>query len=825
MIIYGISVSVNAQNLPYSKFQLLKGDTLEFQLNSNGYGPIVISSPANGEINNLGIGSGANGTSYNLKYFTYDTNFVGTDHAVLEYFGNPGSDVFTWHKKVIVLDFEILNSIIEANSDFYNVNFNSTGDTLDIVLNDSTTGDSLFLENIINVNNGSVQILPENKVVFIPKNGFEGKTYFNYEIRDELGSKDIGHVIIDVKNSVVIPDTLSYYVTNTNKLSIVLNELGFSLNNSDSPKLGELDLNNYPEIIYTPYVDSVGIDQFSMVNSNDTIIIIVNVVEGREDGNVLVDDDVYTGMNTSISFNVKDNDFKKNYFQMSYTQPSNGSLSFQGQGKFTYTPDDNFYGVDKFVYTAQLSFQLYQSATVYLYVNNFEPEYSLPYYMNTSKNSELVLSYEAPIEGYSFNLVSAPLDGTISIYPGLDTVFVNCGDIIGNDLIVYTPNNDFVGGDRFEVEYCPPNDNCKLIKVNVNVLEELSDTTCPCASYNCVWPGDSDNNGKVNVKDILPIAYYMGSNGSERTFNTTNWLGLNVTDWNGTQNSNGLNLKHSDTDGDGVITENDSLEVVDFYNNTHNLFTDLIVKQPDYPVYLFTEQDTVDIGDTMHLSIFVGDEDFPARDLNGISYTLVINPNEIDSSSLHHRFLTDSWLANASASVQLSNQYQDGQLDAVFSRIGFSGITGIGLVAKSDYIVEDDLEGTKGSFNKYGIFPMTIKMKNIVGMNGAGHSIGFPDNEIVVIVRRKGFKPSNIPEILIYPNPVNSLVNISIIGNEKISKYNIFNSMGTKVSSNIVKNTKAESIDVSNYSNGIYFIEIFTDKNNRIVNKIEVINR
>jgi len=822
MLLIGASFSMTAQNLPYQHFKVLKGDTLQFQLNSYGIAPIEIVTPQNGEIPNPGVGSGPNGTIYNMEYWP-DTSYVGFDHAVLEYYGDPGTDIFTWHKKVVEIDFEVVLSILEAKKDFYTVSKNSTGDTLDILLNDSTTGDTLFLDGVLNLKNGNILITDDNKIVFKPEAGFEGLTYFNYEISDDIGSQSIGHVVLNVTNNTNTIDSLSYYVTNTNKLSIILKEKEFSISSYNQPQMGDLDFDNDPEIIYTPFVDSLGIDEFYLVSNDDSTYVSITVVEGREDGNVLVDDEVFTGKNTAVSFNVKDNDFKKNYFNLTYTQPENGTLQYQGQGDFIYTPNDNFSGIDEFEYTAQLSFNLYQSANVKIFVDNFVPESFFPYSLNTSKNTSLVLNYKNPIDGSYFNLITAPLDGVVDIYSGYDTVYVNCNDVVGKNLVVYTPNNEYIGDDRFEIEYCPPNDQCRLIKVDVHVLEELSDTTCPCASTNCVWPGDSDNSGKVDITDILPIGLYIGESGFTRNNSTTNWLGLNADDWEGSQLENGVNLKHVDTDGDGIVTENDSIDILNYYNKAHNLYNELVINQPDYPIYIYTNQDTLHIGDTLHLIIEAGDEDFPARDLNGISYTLVVDPSKVDSASLKHEFLTDSWLANASASIQLHNQVQDGQVDAAFSRIGFDGVSGIGEIATCDYIVEDDLDGSKLSKYNNGIKPITIKMTNIVGMNGYGENVGFADSEVTVYLKNDRYKPNNNTELTVYPNPAYDNVRINLYGKEKIINFRVYNSLGLVQYTKDFVNTNFEKLDISTFANGIYFIEVLTDKNNRIIKKIEVL--
>ncbi len=818
----GFVLDSNAQNVPYKHFKILKGDSLDFQLKGNGVSPVSIVTPKYGEIPPGSYVQGTNNTVWDMQYWPYaDSNFVGIDHAVLEYRGNPGSSVYDWPIKVIKIDFEIVNSILTARNDFYNINTNSTGDTLDILSNDSTSADSLTLDKVMNIRNGTVNILSDYKVVFTPNVNFSGTAFFNYQISDEKGSIEVGNVIVKVADEFPSPDTLKYYVTNTNFVSIIPNKAGFNLDQNSSPSIGELDFSNDPEIIYTPFVDSTGVDQFKLFNNQDTIVVDITVVEGKEDGNAIVDDKVYTARNTDVTFNVKDNDYKKNYWNLTYTEPSNGTLAYNGQAEFTYTPDNNFYGFDEFTYTVQLSFNVYQTATVQILVDDFKPVSSKPYNLNTSKNSEIVLNYNAPIEGYSFNLVSAPLDGIVNIYPDYDTVHVNCSDISGTNLIVYTPNTDFVGHDRFEIEYCPPNSNCQLIKVELDVLEELSDSVCPCASYNCVWPGDADNNGVVNMKDLLPLAYYIGQTGDARETQTTNWLGLNAPDWDDYQSDNGFNLKHVDANGDGVISELDSLTILSYYNKEHNLYNTVSLNKPEFPVNLIFSQDTFEIGDTVHIFISIGDKDDPAKEINGIFYTLQFDPTTVDSASFHHEFLLDSWLANGSASMEMDKQYLDGQLDAVYSRINPKSVSGIGLIAKCDYIIEDELDGIR----PYGeaLIPQEIKLANISGMNGEGKIVNSPTIEKTIYIKSRSITSVKTPtgQLLIYPSPANNLLNIA--SNEKITHYKIFNSLGMLQLSKKAYDNKVNNINISSLINGIYYVEVLTENNQRIIKKIEII--
>ncbi len=83
----------------------------------------------------------------------------------------------------------------------------------------------------------------------------------------------------------------------------------------------------------------------------------------------------------------------------------------------------------------------------------------------------------------------------------------------------------------------------------------------------------------------------------------------------------------------------------------------------------------------------------------------------------------------------------------------------------------------------------------------------FPDGEVedytVRISKPIVPNPVNQTDILIYPNPVRTVLNVKNIS--KKANYKIYNTAGQMVSSGIILNNK---IDVHNLINGVYVIDI-----------------
>ena len=92
------------------------------------------------------------------------------------------------------------------------------------------------------------------------------------------------------------------------------------------------------------------------------------------------------------------NDLATNCF--SYNQPAHGSVApaYNGapQGLLEYTPAPGFIGVDEFTY------QIYgpgcqgepETATVYVFVNNFEPDRST-FHISTPKMTPIIIGFAA----------------------------------------------------------------------------------------------------------------------------------------------------------------------------------------------------------------------------------------------------------------------------------------------------------------------------------------------------------------------------------------------------------------------------------------------
>ncbi len=91
----------------------------------------------------------------------------------------------------------------------------------------------------------------------------------------------------------------------------------------------------------------------------------------------------------------------------------------------------------------------------------------------------------------------------------------------------------------------------------------------------CVWPGDTNRDGIVDHYDLKNIGLHIGATGMPRSSTSTEFqysYGQNWTD----ATSTGINLKHVDTNGDGLINSTDTIAILQNYGQSWKSINPLV---------------------------------------------------------------------------------------------------------------------------------------------------------------------------------------------------------------------------------------------------------
>ena len=167
-----------------------------------------------------------------------------------------------------------------------------------------------------------------------------------------------------------------------------------------------------------------------------------------------------------------------------------------------------------------------------------------------------------------------------------------------------------------------------ITEIKSYLIDFFDDICCapPSCTEDCVWAGDTNRDGTVDQADLLSLGVANGAAGPERE-SLINWAPWSAEEWLGVL-PNGTNLKHVDTNGDGLITPNDQLPLEEHYD----LKTPWHQSAASYPQGLnlywepvastntFTE---LSPGEEVYAQLFL----HPVSNLYGLSFTLEVDQN------------------------------------------------------------------------------------------------------------------------------------------------------------------------------------------------------
>jgi hypothetical protein len=263
--------------------------------------------------------------------------------------------------------------------------FEDTPLTKNVSVNDSDTdGDSLRFFLLTNPANGSIIFNLDGSFTFTPNPNWNGVTTFVYRACDPAGLCSIAKVTITVNptNDPPIAQDDSFTVPEDTQLNgtVITNDSDIDgdlliYDNVTEPANGTLVFNADGTFVFTPNKDWNGTTSFEYVVCDPAGLcdraIVTITISPTNDPPVAEDDSFFVLKNITFSETVilNDSDIDGDILSFSrVSNPSNGILTLNINGTFTYTPNLNFTGIDSFVYRACDPFGLCDNATVTIMV-------------------------------------------------------------------------------------------------------------------------------------------------------------------------------------------------------------------------------------------------------------------------------------------------------------------------------------------------------------------------------------------------------------------------------------------------------------------------
>lgn len=332
--------------------------------------PITIAVLANDEGAYLTITSFSNpahgNVTYNLdKSFTYTPvpGFVGNDgfsYTVRDIQGAPAS-------AEVSISVMANNGTTVATDDI--VEMVAGGEAIIPVLaNDLAAGNgALELVAVSTPGHGTVKVLPDQTIRYVPQAGFVGIDSFTYTAVDEQQGSASATVTIKILAGNGPPfakaDSFAIEAGQPTLLVVLANDsdpdggplqiVGFTM-----PSHGKLVFNADKTFSYTPDAGYLGLDQFTYTirdnrGASATAEVALDIVEITEPP-VAVDDSIEIEAGQPVTIDVLANDSlpaDQEINIIALTLPYRGTLVFNADKTITYTPNAGFVGIDDFAYT------------------------------------------------------------------------------------------------------------------------------------------------------------------------------------------------------------------------------------------------------------------------------------------------------------------------------------------------------------------------------------------------------------------------------------------------------------------------------------------
>ena len=224
---------------------------------------------------------------------------------------------------------------------------------------------------------------------------------------------------------------------------------------------------------YTPNDDYNGNDSFEVTITDDLGNTTTQTIDVTNNPVVdIANDSQTTDEDTAVTSNVLTNDsFEGTPSITAITQGSNGTVTNNGDGTLTYTPNANFHGTDSYTYTVT-SGGVTETATVNVTVNPVNDPTVIGGDTSGSEDEDGgaitgTLTASDPdglTDGTYFTVTGAATNGSASINPATGAWS-------------YTPNADYNGADSFTVTITDDagNTTTQAINLTVNPIVDIAD--------------------------------------------------------------------------------------------------------------------------------------------------------------------------------------------------------------------------------------------------------------------------------------------------------------------------------------------------------------
>ncbi|MFM7766916.1 MAG: T9SS type A sorting domain-containing protein, partial [Bacteroidota bacterium] len=402
----------------------------------------------------------------------------------------------------------------------------------------------------------------------------------------------------------------------------------------------------------------------------------------------------------------------------------------------------------------------------------------------------------------SFNLTASDPDtGQVPVINadmlGTSASFTSGGNP-STGTFTWVPDSSNISAQAYVFPFTVVDGNCNYMGLQSYAITVY---VSACNSNN-VWPGDVNYDGIANAYDVLTLGLAYGDTGSVRANASLQYYAQPALDWNASFPS-GINHKHADTDGNGMVDWNDTLAIGLNYGIAHPLRTQLQTMMPSADLSITASQDT--IGTSMPIDLFVSISS-PIDSVSGLAFRIQLDTAlvKINQTTIDY---TGSVFGNVGVDVIKVDRVisSNGTIEVGISRNDHTNISGVGQVVRIGIVTTDNVSGKTTLYAD----PMDIE-----GITAAGSPEVLNPVGTVVLIDPAFTGLSAIngqSQLMVAPVPARGSVLVTLKDVDIVNPYEVTDVQGRLISKGTLREG-TNVLDISSFQNGSYHLKVITEK-------------
>ena len=336
-----------------------------------------------------------------------------------------------------------------------------------------------------------------------------------------------------------------------------------------------------------------------------------------------------------------------------------------------------------------------------------------------------------------------------------------------------------------------------------------------CDFNDCVFPGDANKDGTVNIFDALNLGIGYNAVGEVRP-NAAIEPNLQAAfDWD-LNTLLDLNFKHLDCNGDGLVDAEDFVAIDQNYQRitqnktfeTSPSFPEISLKFAADTLYFNPSQTKIEI----LANLSVGNSIMPIDNFYGLAFSF--NYNNPLIKSIQTNYIPNAFFGDT-ATFFTEDKFleNDQQYGFAITKTDQTNVTGEGDIAVVSFILELDILDGRSQ-----VLELDLNELTPIDSNGEEIPVSIPSDTTRVVLIFDENLSVNTEEHLtdnqfqIYPNPANDFLVIDLAKaiNLVDNKVEIFNTLGQRVWMKSLSQHQ-NNLDISTLITGVYWVKIYTE--------------